>query len=62
MNLVETWWARLILSYTKEIYGSNKSNLYVLLRRAKFINCNLTLPPVVSYALDTRWKLRAIST
>lgn len=55
MNLVETWWARLILSYTKEIYGSNKSNLYVLLRRGKFINCNLTLLLVVPRILDENY-------
>lgn len=61
MNLVETWWARLILSYTKEIYGSNKSNLYVLLRRGKFINCNLTLLLVVPRILDENYTQICIS-
>lgn len=38
--------ARLILSYTKEIYGSNKSNLYVPPPPCKIHQlCNLTLPP-----------------
>lgn len=38
--------ARLILSYTKEIYGSNKSNLYVPPPPCKIHQlCNLTLSP-----------------
>lgn len=52
--------ARLILSYTKEIYGSNKSNLYVPPPPCKIHQlCNLTLSLPLSPLPPLRWKLYA---
>lgn len=52
--------ARLILSYTKEIYGSNKSNLYVPPPPCKIHQlCNLTLSLPLSPPPPLRWKLYA---